>query len=91
MNIKIFEYTPVSMVTYDDLQRVNISYESDKDCHLFLTVKKDGTIISEKVKLAFMSGKRTAYAMLPVAKCDFCAEAVLTDKDGNVLSCESFY
>ena len=80
-------YQPVSMVTHDDLQRINVFYATDIDLHLYLYVYRNGVPIAEKIKVAFQSGGKCTYIMLPKAEEDFVAEWKLFDKNGENVSC----
>lgn len=79
-------YQPVSMITHDDLQRINIFYATEIDLHLYLYVYRNGVPIAEKVKVAFQSGGKCTYIMLPKAEEDFVAEWKLFDMNGKNVS-----
>jgi len=81
-----FQVQPVSMVSKDGLQRVDLTYCCDRTVHLFLSVfKKDCALVS-KLPVAFSAGRGVATVMLPVQKESFSARWVLTDKEGHTVA-----
>ncbi|MBO5454598.1 MAG: hypothetical protein J6A69_11665 [Clostridia bacterium] len=83
--IKSLNITPVSMVTRDNKQRINIEFETKYASHLFLSVLSGNNKIVDKIDVAFNNGKGTTFAMLPIQDTDVEADFVFCDKNENIL------
>ncbi|MBO5198547.1 MAG: hypothetical protein J6B85_08535 [Lachnospiraceae bacterium] len=82
-NLKIM---PVSMVTQDQLQRIEIVYECDRAMHVWLSVFQKEKAVAERYPLAFDSGSGRTAALLPVPEEELDTLWCLTDREGNVLA-----
>ena len=78
-----FRVQPVSMVSVEGLQRVDLHFASDKTEHLYLSVHRQGTAVAQNIPVAFSAGRGIVTVMLPVQEESFAARWVLTDRDGK--------
>lgn len=76
----------LSMVTRNDLQRVDIFYTCNRAGHLFLDVYKEEDNIIADIPVVFDSGKGRTTVMLPVQPETFQAVWVLKEKNGNLVA-----
>lgn len=84
LQISNVRFIPVSMVTHDDLQRVEIRYSANMNAHLLLDVWNGDTLISENVPVDIISGDRYFMCLLPAPKADFSARWILRNDEGSI-------
>ena len=80
MDIRI---TSTSMVTNENLQRMEICYCTNKVEHLFLTVYDGNNIVTNKTEIHISSGEGRTYFFLKPLQTDKTLTAVFHDKNGN--------
>lgn len=74
---------PLSMVSRDGLQRVDIDYRCGGPAHLLLDVYRDAAPVIRNHPVAFSGGRGTAVVMLPQQGETFDAVWSLKDREGN--------
>ena len=72
-----FQIIPLSMVTRDGLQRIDIRYRTPRSVHANLSVYRDGSPIVTNTPVALNSGTGTVSVLLPEQKKAFSALWVL--------------
>ena len=83
--INSIEFSPVSIVNHDNMQLVKLKYDVNKTFHAVINVYNDATLVKENTQVAFSSGKRFTYILLPAQEKGFLATWQVLDKEGNVL------
>lgn len=83
--IQKLKINAISMVTKENLQRINIEYDCAHTVHLRLTVLKNETVIVNDVSVAFDSGIGKANLLLPVQEESFDALWRFTDQNDSVI------
>ena len=83
--INSIEFSPVSIVNHDNMQLVKLKYDVNKTFHAVINVYNDATLVKENTPVAFSSGKRFTYILLPAQEKGFLATWQVLDKEGNVL------
>ena len=81
-----FQIIPLSMVTKEGLQRVDIRYHASQPGHLQLSVYRENSAVAEQVPVALNSGAGTVSVLLPEPEESFPAIWVLTDRNGRELA-----
>ena len=81
-----FQIIPLSMVTKEGLQRVDIRYHASRPGHLQLSVYRENSAVAEQVPVALNSGTGTVSVLLPEPEESFPAIWVLTDRNGRELA-----
>ena len=90
--LKSLEIVSTSLVSHQDLQRIELKYHVSKSCHLFLTVKVNKKTVVKGLDVAFTSGKGFTFVMLPVQENNVNAEWTFFDLDGKeIYSCTSMW
>jgi hypothetical protein len=84
--INNFQAKPVSMVTAEGQQRVDLYYTANRAAHLLLNVYNGGSAIFRGIKVVVNCGEGYSSVLLEVPKKDIDAVWELTDGVGNVLS-----
>ena len=86
MKIKNLLVRPTSMITKEDLQRVDIYYIASEDAHLYINVYINNKRILDKQLIHICSGER--YSTVFVPKCNDEAESVwkITDTNENIIA-----
>ena len=64
-----FQIIPLSMVTKEGLQRVDIRYHASRPGHLQLSVYRENSAVAEQVPVALNSGTGTVSVLLPEPEC----------------------
>ena len=82
LQVKNFTVTPLSMVTREGLQRVDISCYISAPAHLRLEVYRDDRLTAQ-ADIALMGGKCRLPALLPRQEETFAAVWVLRDRQGR--------
>lgn len=82
IQIKEFTVIPLSLVTKDGLQRVDIRYHATRSGHLRLSVYHGAEPVAERIPVALNSGTGTVSVLLPEQEDSFPAVWVLTDLTG---------
>ena len=83
--INSIEFSPVSIVNHDNMQLVKLKYDVNKTFHAVINVYNKATLVKENTPVAFSSGKRFTYILLPAQEKGFLATWQVLDKEGNVL------
>ena len=81
-----FQVIPLSMVTRDGLQRIDIRYRTPRSIHANLSVYRDGSPVVSNTPVALNSGTGTVPVLLPEQEEAFSALWVLTDRKGTELA-----
>ena len=81
-----FQVIPLSMVTREGMQRIDIRYQSPRPAHVTLSVFRDGKTVADNVPAALNSGTGTVSLLLPQQEEAFQALWVLYDKKGQELA-----
>ena len=81
--ISYFEVVPLSMVTREGLQRIDIRYRCRRAAHYTLSVFRDGLPVTGPHPLAMNCGTGTVSVLLPRQDESFSALWVLTDQNGQ--------
>ena len=81
-----FQAVPLSMVTREGLQRIDIRYSTPRSAHVFLSVYRNGTPVAENVPMVLSGGTGTASVLLPRQQESFPALWVLTDRGGKEIA-----
>ena len=85
MKIDKINIIPLSMITHNGLQKIDIRYKSKKAAHLFLDVFIKSEKIVSDAEVVFDSGDGVTSVMLPEQNEEFDAEWVIKDKNGEVI------
>jgi len=86
MNLNEVSFRPASMVTHDNLQRVDLLYTLDSNAHLLLDVWNGDKLHAADYPLDLLSGERYFVCMLPVPEADFTAHWAIKSCEGIVLA-----
>lgn len=82
IQVKRFEIMPLSMVTREGLQRIDIRYHASRPGHLQLHVYREDGVVAEQVPVVLNSGTGTVPVLLPEQEDSFPAVWILTDRQG---------
>ena len=83
IQVKEFQIIPLSMVTKEGKQRVDIRYHASRPGHLQLSVYREDTAVAERVPVVLNSGTGTVPVLLPEQEESFPAVWILTDRQGT--------
>lgn len=84
--IKNFKISPVSMVTKENKQKIDITCESAYDAHVFLNIYDGKTPLYEKIPLAIRSGKSRSSVFLTPPKEEISVKWELVTKDSELFA-----
>ena len=85
-SVRNFKISPVSMVTKENKQKIDITCESDCDAHVFLNIYDGKTPLYKKIPLVIRSGKSRSSIFLIPPKEEICVKWELTTKKSTLLA-----
>ncbi len=84
--INEFNVLPISMITAENKQKIDMHYISDFDGYAYLNVFEDDKILYKGIKLAIRSGKSKTSLFLDPPKTDTTAKWQLVSKENEILA-----
>lgn len=82
--------TSTSMLTYDNLQRIQVDYKADKILHLTVKICSKSKIIADGIKIHLQSGDGYTHFYIKAQSNDRNFIATFTDNRGNVVFTTNF-
>ena len=80
-----FTVAPLSMVTKEGLQRIDLQFNCPRPMHAYLSVYREESPVCDRKEVALMGGKGSISVLLPEQTEEFEADWVLTDRAGKIL------